>query len=165
MFQIAAAAAACAGGWFDFRTHKIPNWLTVSCMAAGLLLRTAAGGWDGLLQGLGGWAVGSAFILLWLAGGLKAGDVKLYMAVGALGGWKFCLNTEIYSMIFGGAAALILFIRRKTGLTQMKQLWLYVVNLLMTRNFVPYHGGEKSYFCFGWLIGMGALAAMLWPVF
>lgn len=165
MFQIAATVAACAGGWLDFRTHKIPNWLTVPCMAAGLFLQTAAGGWNGFFQGLGGWAVGSVFIFLWLAGGLKAGDVKLYMAVGALGGWKFCLNTEIYSMIFGGAASLVLLIWRKRRLTQMKRLWLYVMNLLMTRNFVPYHGGEKSYFCFGWLIGAGALAAMIWPVF
>lgn len=165
MFQIAAVAAACVGGWMDLRTHKIPNRLTASCMAAGFLLRTAAGGWAGLLQGAGGWAAGSLMLLLWLSGGVKAGDVKLYMAIGALGGWRFCLHTELYSILFGGAAALVLMIRRKGGLEQMKRFWLYLSNLLLTRDLTPYQGGGKSSFCFGWLIGAGALAALLWPLF
>ena len=31
-------------GWVDFRTHKIPNWLTVSAFILGVGMRSVLGG-------------------------------------------------------------------------------------------------------------------------
>ena len=87
-FQILAAAAATAGAWADFRTHKIPNRLTVTCLGIGVILRLTAGIWIGisagevrqmlittggfLADGALGFAVGCIGILLWFLGALKA---------------------------------------------------------------------------------------------
>ena len=165
IFQMAAVIVACAGGWLDYKTHKIPNKLTVACMIGGIASRFILGGMEEMLAGLLGWAVGWIFIVLWILGALKAGDIKLYMAVGAVGGWQFCLNTAIYSMIFGGITAVYLFVRRRSGMQELKHLWLYITNLLLIRKYTKYRGGEKSYFCFGWLIGAGGAAAFFLPLF
>jgi prepilin peptidase CpaA len=83
-----SVAAVC-----DFRTKKLPNWLTVPGLVAALLYHLATGAWQGgwsgagsaLLTALGGFATGFGILLvLWLIGGGGAGDVKL---MGALGAW------------------------------------------------------------------------------
>lgn len=163
-FQIAAVCVALAGAAMDLKTHKIPNKLTAPCILVGLLLRTITGGISGLGTALTGTAMGSLFIFLWLLGGLKAGDVKLYMAVGALGGWRYCLNTEVYSILFGGAGAVIHMLIRENGIRSLKRVWLYMMNMLMSRSFYMYEGEESSYFCFGCFIAAGALAAALWQI-
>lgn len=179
-FQILAAVAATAGAWTDYRTHKIPNRLTVYCLGLGIALRLAAGIWMGVCAG-GGWriftatgkvladgaagfAAGCVCILLWLLGALKAGDVKLYMALGMIGGWRFCVNTEILSILIGGAAAFVVMILRKSGRDSLKRLWIYGKELILTRSYRRYEGGSSSYFCFGGMIAAGAWTALLYPV-
>ncbi len=159
-FYILALATACIGAWNDGKTHRIPNRLTIPAAAAGLLLHLVLGGPAGFLDGMKGLGMGAVFILLWLMVALKAGDVKLYMAIGALGGWKFCLNTEIYSILVGGSAALFFMLIRKSGRRSLKNLWNYGINLILTRKFYLYEGEQDSYFCFGWCIAVGALLAM-----
>lgn len=179
-FQILAAAAATAGAWADFWTHKIPNRLTVTCLGIGVILRLTAGIWIGisagevrqmlittggfLADGALGFAVGCIGILLWFLGALKAGDVKLYMAVGAIGGWRFCLNTEIFSILIGGAAAFLVMLFRKNGRGALKRLWLYGKSLILTRTYRKYEGDSSSYFCFGCMIAAGAWVSLLYSV-
>lgn len=179
-FQILAAIAATAGAWTDFKTHKIPNRLTVTCFGVGIILRlvigicmgiTAGSGWQIVLttgrilaDGAAGFAIGCLGLLLWFLGALKAGDVKLYMALGVIGGWRFCLNTEILSILIGGAAAFFVMIFRKNGREALKRLWLYGKGLLLTRTYRKYEGTSSSYFCFGCFIAAGAWAALLYPV-
>lgn len=176
-----AVCAALAGGWSDARTHKIPNRLTVSFALAGLGLHLVPGGAAGLMDGgglgfllgisagaaqsLAGFAAALPTLLFWLLGALKAGDIKLYMAAGIIGGWKFCLSMEVYSMLIGGAAAAVIMVSRKSGRRALKRLWLYGLNLLLTRRFVMYQGEGESYFPYGCVIGAGALAAALRPMF
>ena len=91
---------------------------------------------------------------------LKAGDVKLYMALGAFGGWKFCACTMIMSVLAGGAAASVLMVVRKTGRTAFRRLKLYVINLIYTKQFRPYQPEDQnSYFSFGCCILAGALVS------
>ena len=83
-------------GWLDWRTRKIPNWLTVSGFVAGLGIHTIVGGWHGALASLQGAGLALLVLLpLVLLRGLGAGDWKLMGAVGALLGpgdcWPFCL--------------------------------------------------------------------------
>ncbi|MBA4016593.1 MAG: hypothetical protein C0483_05345 [Pirellula sp.] len=87
-------AAVC-----DFRTKRLPNWLTVPGFIAALIFHgvrgAMEGGWSGaggaLLTAMGGFAVGFGILfLLWIIGGGGAGDVKL---MGALGAWFGPMNT------------------------------------------------------------------------
>jgi prepilin peptidase CpaA len=77
----------------DFRTKKLPNWLTVPSFIAGLAYHIVSGaltgGWSGAWHGvvfaMAGFATGFGILfVLWLIGGGGAGDVKM---MGALGAW------------------------------------------------------------------------------
>jgi prepilin peptidase CpaA len=78
-------------GWIDFRTHKIPNWLTVPALGAAVALRTALSGWAGAKAALEGTLLALILLLpLVLLRALGAGDWKLMGALGAfLGPWMF----------------------------------------------------------------------------
>lgn len=69
----------------DLRTRRLPNWLTVPALGAGLLAHTVMNGFAGLGFALLGFCTGFGILLvLWLIGGGGGGDVKL---MGALGAW------------------------------------------------------------------------------
>lgn len=160
IFPTLALAVACAGAWADFKTHKIPNRLTMAAMGGGLILRLIIGGLPGLLSGLAGFCMAAVFVILWLAGALKAGDIKLYMAVGVLGGWRLCLNAAVYSILLGGLAGLAVMLARKSGRQALNRLKQYFIHLFLTRKFYMYQGDQSSYFCFGVCIAAGTLAAV-----
>lgn len=83
----------------DLKDRRLPNWLTVSSAALGLVYHLATGGWDGLLFSLGGFATGfGLLLLLWLIGSGGGGDVKL---MGAVGSWLGAFTTLI---VFIGSA-------------------------------------------------------------
>jgi len=72
--------AACATT--DYRTKKIPNWLTVPAAVAGLAYQLLAPHGIGLWA-LAGFAIGFCLLLLpWLLGGGGMGDVKMLAALG-----------------------------------------------------------------------------------
>src|SRR3954467_2743703 len=76
-YTVAAAA-------LDYRTRKIPNWLTVPSAIAALLFHTVTGGGTGFLWALAGFGVGFVLLILpWTLGGGGMGDVKLLAALGA----------------------------------------------------------------------------------
>ena len=87
---ILPALLAIAAGWTDYRTQRIPNWLTVTALLLGIAanswkLRGWAGAKDSLLGAGLGLAILSAPVLIRIFG---AGDWKF---VGALGA---CLGTQ-----------------------------------------------------------------------
>ncbi len=81
MLAMLAAAA------IDWRSRRIPNWLTFTLCGLGLLNGVAASaGWlvgVGVVNGLLGFLVGAALAVpLFILGARGAGDAKLYMAAG-----------------------------------------------------------------------------------
>ncbi len=77
------ASFTLAAAVIDYRTKKIPNWLTVPSAIAALLFHLVSGGGTGLLWALAGFAVGFALLILpWILGGGGMGDVKLLAALG-----------------------------------------------------------------------------------
>lgn len=88
----------------DYRTRKIPNWLTVSAAVLGLAYHVFTPGGMGPLSALAGFAIGFGLLLLpWLLGGGGMGDVKLLAALGA---W---LGPVLILVSFGLAAGIAAF--------------------------------------------------------
>ena len=86
LFYVALVALLTAtAAVIDVRTRRLPNWLTLSALAAAVLLHTLIQGVSGLGFALIGLLAGGGVLLvLWLIGGAGGGDVKL---MGALGAW------------------------------------------------------------------------------
>jgi prepilin peptidase CpaA len=96
---------------FDVRYRRIPNWLTVTGVLAGLALNGfLAQGRPGLfVSSLLGLAIAfGVYFVLYALRAMGAGDVKLMAAVGAIVGWPNWFGIFIVTAIIGGIMALIL---------------------------------------------------------
>lgn len=142
----------------DWRWRRIPNAVTYPTMLVGLALGVAesagrAGSPGGLLSGgildhVGGLAIG--FLVAWpfyAAGGLKAGDGKFLMAVGALRGTQFLFSATLYGALIGGVIA-VGFVAARRLATARSGNGETVGGLLHT--WIPY----------GVALGLGALVAL-----
>jgi prepilin peptidase CpaA len=86
-------------GVTDLRSGLIPNWLTLPVLVAGPLLAAALEGWRGFIGGLLGIVVaGLVPLMFYRLGGMGGGDVKLFAALGALGGPKLGLEIELLAL-------------------------------------------------------------------
>lgn len=106
-----AAAVVCgfAGAICDFRSRRIPNWLTGPSVLLGLLLHLVLGGWRSIFTAaLAGLIAGAAFLFFYLAGGMGGGDVKLITAVGCCAGLSHVTGILIATALAGGIFALVL---------------------------------------------------------
>jgi prepilin peptidase CpaA len=101
-----ALALACYGGWMDWRTRRIPNWLTVSGALAGLAANAILRGWHGAAISLEGAGLALGLLLpLVLLRGFGAGDWKLMGAMGAVLGWREMLAVLFASVVVSGVMA------------------------------------------------------------
>ena len=92
----------------DFRSRKIPNWLTVPAFVAGLTLRTVLFGWPGAKSALAGTGLALLVLLpLVLMRALGAGDWKLMGAVGAFLGPLMFLFVLLGSILVSGIMAIV----------------------------------------------------------
>lgn len=101
-------------GWLDWRSRRIPNWLTVSGFVLGVALHLFLGGWQGGVRSLQGAGLGLVILLpLVLMRGLGAGDWKLMGGLGAIVGPQLFLHLLLASVLVSGLMAIILMIREK----------------------------------------------------
>lgn len=105
----AAVSVSLIAAATDLRRFKVYNVLTIPALIGGLVASAWLGGWGGLGTSLLGVAVGFGVLVVFFAlGGVGAGDVKLFAALGAwLGPW---LTFEVFlaSSLAAGAYALVL---------------------------------------------------------
>lgn len=121
--------------WGDLKTHRIPNYLTLSTALAGLLYSIIFHGLAGLGQGVAGLFLGLAFLLLpYYWGGMGAGDVKALAALGAWLGPRLTVALFCYMAIAGGAMALAILWRRGLMREKMRQGWHWVVGFILCRH-------------------------------
>ena len=94
----------------DWRTYRIPNWLTFGGMAAGLMLSLlgSSAPLSGLLWAFAGLCVGLLVLLpLYMFRVMGAGDVKLMAMVGAFLGMPDIFSALVFTLVTGGIAALV----------------------------------------------------------
>jgi prepilin peptidase CpaA len=117
--NVVLTALLLAVMYTDWRFLRIPNNFTYPAMGVGILL--------GALEGVPGdlftrglvdhvAALILAFAIsypFYAAGGLKAGDAKLLMAIGALRGINFLLYAAVYGALIGGVLAVGFILRRR----------------------------------------------------
>jgi len=96
----------------DLRSRRIPNWLVVPFLIAGMAVCTITGGWQGLGRSvLGVLLAALALGLFYLVGGMGLGDVKLFAAIGAWIGPHQLVFAFLFMGLAGGVMALAWAIR------------------------------------------------------
>ena len=132
----------------DLARRRIPNAATFPAMIVGLALAAldsfpGSFGERGLVDHAA--ALVLAFVLtfpLYTLGAMKAGDVKLLMAIGSLGGTVFLFYAAVYGALLGGLFALV---------------YIAVQRLARGR---PLREALRSYMPYGVALGLGAFVAL-----
>jgi prepilin peptidase CpaA len=105
---------ALAGGWTDWRSRRIPNWLTVPGLVLGIVVNSWLHGWPGAKASLLGAGLGLALLLPFvLIRSLGAGDWKFVGALGAFLGPENLLTVLLLGILVNGLMALIMIVRKK----------------------------------------------------
>lgn len=92
----------------DWRHRRIPNWLTVPGIVAGVTAHTVISGWPGAKMSLEGAGLGLVILLPFvLLRAMGAGDWKLMGAVGAFLGPMLLLFVLLGSVFVGGLMAVV----------------------------------------------------------
>ena len=101
------AAVLTVATFTDVNSRRIPNWLVLPAILAGIAVSSWLYGWYGAEQSLEG--AGLALLiygLLFWMGGMGAGDVKLCVAIGAWIGPSQLFIALVLTGLTGGAMAL-----------------------------------------------------------
>lgn len=109
-------ALLLAAAVIDWRTYRIPNWLTVGGMAFGLIYAVAVhpGTLSGFLLSLAGLATGLIVLLpVYALRVMGAGDVKLMAMVGAMVGAPAVLYPIAATLVVGGVVAVAFSVYRR----------------------------------------------------
>jgi prepilin peptidase CpaA len=118
----------------DWRTRRIPNYLTVGGALAGIIFQTTVMGWTGLVQALLGMFLGLGLLLLpYILGGMGAGDVKALAALGAWLGPLGCFSVFCYMGLAGGLMSLGVLVWRGTLWDYLHRGWILLHNLILCR--------------------------------
>ncbi|MCL5289970.1 MAG: A24 family peptidase [Eubacteriales bacterium] len=142
-FDVLVIVLASTAGFIDVKTRKIPNWLTFTAAAAGLVGSLFVYGWAGALFSVKGMLAGiCVFLVPFILGGMGGGDVKLMGAIGALKGVNFTLQTALFGALWGGIMALFAIFYKKKKEGNLKSLAAGLKLFLFTRGRV----GKESIF-------------------
>jgi Flp pilus assembly protein protease CpaA len=125
--------------WSDLKGRRIPNYLTLGCLLAGLGYQLGSNGLTGLIDGLLGMALGFGLLIFcYVKGGMGAGDVKALVALGAwLGLWP-TLHLFIYMACAGLLLIVVVLWQRGLLWDRLRQVPDYLLNLILLRP----HGRE-----------------------
>jgi len=106
-----AVIIAAIAGWTDWRSRRIPNWLTVPALALGIAINSVLHGWPGAKSSLLGAALGLGLLLPFvLIRSLGAGDWKLVGALGAFLGPAHLIAVLFATVLVAGVMALALIV-------------------------------------------------------
>lgn len=116
-------ALTLLAAWTDTYTRRIPNWLTVSGVLAGIAMNSHFRGWPGALASLEGLGLALAVLLpLVLLRGLGAGDWKLMGAVGSFVGPVLLIFILVGSILLSGLMAMVQMMRTRRVAETLKNV-------------------------------------------
>ncbi len=119
-----AIVLALIAGWIDWRSRRLPNWLTVSGFSLGILANTLFFGWGGMKAAFLGAGIAMAILLpVVLLHGLGAGDWKLMAALGAIVGRGEIFHLLVATIIVAGLIAVVQMVWQKRVFVTLRNLW------------------------------------------
>jgi prepilin peptidase CpaA len=120
-------AMTISAALLDWRSRRIPNWLTVPGFVSGVTLHVVLNGWHGLRFALGGGALALILLLpLVLVRALGAGDWKLMGAVGAFLGPVLFLFVFFGSVLASGIMAIVQIYRAGRVVETFRNMWILI---------------------------------------
>jgi prepilin peptidase CpaA len=122
---------AVVAGWTDWRSRRIPNWLTVPSLFLGIAVNTLALGWAGAKEALLGAGLGLGLLLPFvLLKSLGGGDWKLVGALGSFLGPSRLITVLVITVLAAGVMAVVVIVwKRRIGQT-MRNLGHMLASLL-----------------------------------
>jgi prepilin peptidase CpaA len=126
-----ALLLSVVAGWTDLRNRRIPNWLTIPGLVAGVAANTFVSGKSGLVSSLIGALVGLGLLLPFvLLRSLGAGDWKLAGALGAFAGRELLIDLLIGSVFVAGVMAMALIIYKGRVRQSLRNIGHILVSLV-----------------------------------
>jgi prepilin peptidase CpaA len=131
---VVAAVVAAVAGWTDWRSRRIPNWLTIPGIFLGIGLNALARGWVGAREAFLGAALGLALLLPFvLVRSLGAGDWKLAGALGAFFGPERLIAVLFGTIIVAGIMALVLIVAKQRVHQTLRNIWRILLAFMTLR--------------------------------
>jgi prepilin peptidase CpaA len=117
--------------YYDVRYRRIPNFLVLAALLAGISINTTFGGWQGMISSLEGFALAFfPMLLMHIFGAMGAGDVKLFGAVGAVLGVGLVPLAFVVVVMMGAVLAIYTMLRAGTVITTLHGVLRIFVGLL-----------------------------------
>jgi prepilin peptidase CpaA len=136
--QILLAVILIPSAICDYRSRRVPNWITAPGLLAGIGMNVFLSGMEGLRLSLEGLGVAACIYgVLYVLRALGAGDAKLMMAVGAAVGPSHWLRIFLVTALLGGIVALTIVILRKRFARTLANLGTVLSSLIGGR--APYN--------------------------
>jgi prepilin peptidase CpaA len=118
-------------GWLDWRSRRIPNWLTVPAFFAGIAFNSIVWGWAGMKAALVGAGLGLGLLLPFvLLRGLGAGDWKLMGALGAWLGTNNIILALLGTIFVAGLMAVVQVLRSGSVKQTLANMWVVLLTLV-----------------------------------
>jgi prepilin peptidase CpaA len=132
----------------DVKYTRIPNKATIPGIFLGFIINTILMSDQGLLYGLifsaKGFALGfGIFLVVHAFGGIGAGDVKLFGAIGALMGWEFTMYATVYSVFLAAIIGIVILIYKKDILKRLVNIPFLIINALFSKSIKPFREYKK----------------------
>jgi len=161
-----AFAAVFVASVIDWRSRRIPNWLTFSLAFSALVANVVVGGWPGGLSSLVGLIVGLVFfLLLMLLGAMGPGDVKLMAALGALLGIVHVFWIGLFTAVMGGVLAVLYSLSRGSLPRMAHRTWRLLKFIVFTGRMPKaeeLQASREDYMPYALAIALGVAAQYLW---
>jgi prepilin peptidase CpaA len=150
-----------AAAMIDLRTGRIPNLLTGSLAGIGFVLAAAGAGRLDVGAAVAGCGVGLMLMLPgYLLGATGGGDVKLVAAAGTLLGPWPSLWAVLFTLVAGGAIAVIVAMCRRTVWLTFYRLAFLVQTAGLNKAEIE-HSAAGNRFAFGPAIAIGTIIAAI----
>ena len=147
----------------DVLRHRIPNSLNAAAMLLGVGLAGLAGGWSGLVDSIGGAAIGFAALFpFYLRRGMGAGDVKLVAAAGAFLNPGSALLAAAASLVAGVFLAVAIVARRQAEVRLLNEAAPAGEATAVWRTAAAFLSARHERFPYAVAIGIGVATALAW---